>query len=129
MQEIRVRSLGQEDLLRKRQPIPIFFPGKFHGQRGLAGYIVQGVTKTPHDWEYTHTHTPSCCLVAELGLTLLRPHGLKPARLLCPWDFPGKNTGVGSPFLLQGIFLNQGSKWCLLHWQVNSLSWATKEAP
>ena len=26
---------------------------------------------------------------------LLRPHGLWPARLLCPWDFPGKNTGVG----------------------------------
>ena len=26
------------------------------------------------------------------------------ARLLCPWDFPGKNTGVGCYFLLQGIF-------------------------
>ena len=25
-------------------------------------------------------------------------------RFLCPWDFPGKNTGVGCPFLLQGIF-------------------------
>ena len=24
-----------------------------------------------------------------------RPHGLQPTRLLCPWDFPGKNTGVG----------------------------------
>ena len=30
----------------------------------------------------------------------LRPHGLEPARLLCPWGFPGKNTGVGSHFLL-----------------------------
>ena len=30
-------------------------------------------------------------------------------RLLCPWDSPGKNTGVGSHFLLQGIFLTQGS--------------------
>ena len=39
----------------------------------------------------------------------LRPHGQYPARLLCPWDFPGKNTGVGSDFLLQGIFLTQGS--------------------
>ena len=27
------------------------------------------------------------------------------ARLLCPWDSPGKNTGVGCHFLLQGIFL------------------------
>ena len=25
----------------------------------------------------------------------LRPHGLQPTRLLCPWDFPGKSTGVG----------------------------------
>ena len=33
---------------------------------------------------------------------LLRPHGLQPARLLCPWDSPGKNTGVGCHFLLQG---------------------------
>ena len=31
-----------------------------------------------------------------------------PARLLCPWDSPGKNTGVGCPSLLQGIFLMQG---------------------
>ena len=30
----------------------------------------------------------------------LQPHRLLPARLLCPWDFPGKNTGVGCHFLL-----------------------------
>ena len=36
-------------------------------------------------------------------------HGLGPARLFSPWDSPGKNTGVGCHFLLQGIFLNQGS--------------------
>ena len=29
--------------------------------------------------------------------------------LLCPWDSPGKNTGVGCQFLLPGIFLTQGS--------------------
>ena len=34
----------------------------------------------------------------------LQPHGLQPARLLCPWGFPGKNTGVGYHFLLHGIF-------------------------
>ena len=33
----------------------------------------------------------------------------KPARLLRPWDSPGKNTGVGCHFLLQGIFPTQGS--------------------
>ena len=35
----------------------------------------------------------------------LRPHRLCPARLLCQWNFPGKNTGVGCHFLLQGNVL------------------------
>ena len=46
-----------------------------------------------------------------------RPYRLWPPSLLGPWDFPGKNTGVGSHFLFQGIFLTQGSNlclWCLL---------------
>ena len=38
----------------------------------------------------------------------LRPQGLWPSRLLCPWDSPGKNTGVGGHSLLQDIFLTQG---------------------
>ena len=44
-----------------------------------------------------------------------------PARLLCLWDSPGKNTGVGCQFLLWGIFLTQGSNRCLPHWQADSL--------
>ena len=39
---------------------------------------------------------------------------------LCSQDFLGKNTGVGCHFLLQGIFLTQGSNPCLLHWQADS---------
>ena len=34
-----------------------------------------------------------------------RPHGLQPTRLLRPWDFPGKSTGVGCHRLLHSIFL------------------------
>ena len=45
----------------------------------------------------------------------LWPHGLGPARLLCPWNSPGKNTGVGSCSLLQGIFPTQGSNPGLPH--------------
>ena len=45
-------------------------------------------------------------LSLQLCLTL-RPHGLYPAKLLCPWDFPGKNTGVGCHFHLQGFFLTK----------------------
>ena len=47
-----------------------------------------------------------------------RPNGLLPTGLFCPWDFAGKNTGVGCPLVLQGIFLTQGSD---LHRQADSL--------
>ena len=39
--------------------------------------------------------------VAQSCLTLLDPMGLQPSRLVRPWDFPGKSTGVGCHFLLQ----------------------------
>ena len=45
----------------------------------------------------------------------LRPRGLQPTRLLCPWDYASKNTGVSCHFLLQGIFPTQGSNPRLLH--------------
>ena len=48
-------------------------------------------------------------------LTLLQPHGLSPARLLCPWDFPVKHAGVGFHFLLQGTFQTEGLNSRLLH--------------
>ena len=56
------------------------------------------------------------CLVAKSCPTLLRPTGL-----LCQWNSPDKNMGMGCHFLLQGLFLMQGSNSCLLHWQVDSL--------
>ena len=39
----------------------------------------------------------------------LQPRRLSPTRPLRPWDSPGKNTGVGCPALLQGIFQTWGS--------------------
>ena len=45
----------------------------------------------------------------------LRPHGLQPARLLCPWNSPGKSTGMGGRSLLQGIFPTRRSNPGLLH--------------
>ena len=54
----------------------------------------------------------------------LWPHGLEPAKLLCPWASLGKSTGVGCHALLQGIFPPQGWNRHLLnflHWQVGSL--------
>ena len=56
-----------------------------------------------------------CYLVLKSCPIPLWHHGLLSARFLCPWDFPGKNTGVGCHFLLQGIFLTQGSNPGLPH--------------
>ena len=43
MQEIQVQSLSLEDPLRRKwQLTPVFLPGKFHGQRSLAGYSPRG---------------------------------------------------------------------------------------
>ena len=43
------------------------------------------------------------------------PWTVRPLRLLRPWGFPGKNTGVGCHFLLQGIFSTQGLNQGLPH--------------
>ena len=51
-----------------------------------------------------HTHTQSTTSSS------LWPHGLEPARVLCQWNFPDKNTGMGCYFLLQRIFLSQEIK-------------------
>ena len=54
----------------------------------------------------------------------LQPCWPQLSRLLCPWDSPGKNTGVGCHALFQGIFLTQGPNPCLLHllpWQAGYL--------
>ena len=64
------------------------------------------------------------CSVASVIPDPVRPFGLQPARLLCPWDSPGKSIGVGCHALLQGIFLTQELNLhllCLPHWQAGSL--------
>ena len=59
---------------------------------------------------------------SHLCLTLLLPHGLQLTRFLCQWNSPGKNTGVGSHSLLQGIFWTQGQNSGLLHCRHSLLS-------
>ena len=54
----------------------------------------------------------------------LWPHGVQPARFLCPWASPGKNIGVSCHALFQGILMTQGSNphfLHLLHLQMGSL--------
>ena len=72
------------------------------------------------------------CAVASVVFDSLQSHGLLPARLLCPWDSPRKDTGVGCHDLLQGIFPTQGLNLhllCLLHWQAGSLLLALPGKP
>ena len=74
---------------------------------------------------------PMCALSCFTVSDCLPPNRLQPTRLLCPWDFPSKNTGVGCCSLLQGIFQTEGSYPCflhLLHYRWIIYLWATREA-
>ena len=103
-------------------------PGKAHGQRSLEGYSPWGHERAGHDWAgkqflwvlvpmlmtfyiglcfiLTTPHGRHTCPAFVVVLfscqgvsnSLLLPRALKPARLLCSWDFPGKNTGVDNHF-------------------------------
>ena len=73
-------------------------PGLLHWQEDSLPLSHQGSPFTGH----------YVCEVAQSCPTLRHP-GLEPTRLPCPWNSTGKNTGVGSHALLQGIFPTQGS--------------------
>ena len=83
------------------------------------------------DWGSQQARGSQCVLSRSDVSESLQPHGLEPARLLCPWNFPGKNTVVGCHAFLQGIFLTQGLNPTLLHvlhWKADSLLCAAWEA-
>ena len=72
--------------------------------------LISAVQQSIQLYTHTHTHPLLChydllwkwmCSYSALSDSL-QPHGLQPARLLCPWNSPGKNTGVDCHFLLQG---------------------------
>ena len=91
-------------------PFSTLTPAPFHSQ-----------TTTNYHPHAHHLSLPQDCALS-LSCVWLCPHGLWPARLLCPWDSPGKNTGVGCHALLQGIFPTQGPNagllccgWVLYH--------------
>ena len=71
-------------------------------------------------WEHSLREVKELALISEnescsVVSDSLRPHGLYPTRLLCPWNSPGQSTGVGSHSLLQGILPTQGLNPGLLH--------------
>ena len=77
-------------------------------------------------------YVPIFCVCAQSCLTPCNPVNCTPPGSLSPWDFPGKNTGVGCHFLSQGIILTQRLNplflW-LLHWQAGSLPLSHQGSP
>ena len=103
------------------------FHGWFHDADSLV-YLIPCLTHRESHLTYylltlkKNTHHESCVSVCSFMSDSLRPRGLYPTRLLRPWDAPGKNTGVGCHFHLQGIFSAQRLKpslLLLLHWQTD----------
>ena len=79
-------------------------------------------------WGKYHVMTKAVRVSHSVLSNSLWPYGLQPTRLLCPWDSPGKNTGMGCHALLQGIFLTQGSNLSLLISGRFFTFWVTREA-
>ena len=77
---------------------------------GISAFLSE---ETKHNSPLPTTHSNSfppflslcccscCCCVTSVVSDSVRPHRRQPTRLPCPWDSPGKNTGVGCHFLLQ----------------------------
>ena len=82
-------------------PSPLDLPNPGIGPASSAALALQNLN------HWTIKQVPyACCACVQNYFSLVwffATHGLQPARLLCPWDFPGKNTGVGSLFLLHGL--------------------------
>ena len=77
-------------------PVMSFF---FSNRKSITIHAIALSWET--EWDYACVLTQSC-------LTLCDHKDCSPPRLLCPGDFPGKNSGMGCHFLLQRIFPTQG---------------------
>ena len=79
--------------------------------RGPVYWVVETVSGQWRSMPFSHRMMLCVCVHATCARSVvsnsLRHQGLKPTRLLCPWDSPGQNTGLGCRLLLQGIFLTQ----------------------
>ena len=80
--------------------------------RGMRWYAKQGGSLRGISLQLFNKEV-KLCVVCVLSHSVMSDfwqlHGLQPTRLLCPWESPGKSTGVGNHFLIQGIFPTQGS--------------------
>ena len=117
---------GKIPWMRKWQPTPVLFPGKSHGQRSLTGYSPWGHREsdtteqlnTQITWKFSLKLTVAMEAKVKIAQSVMS-NFLQPYGLYSPWNSQGQNTGVGSLFLLQGIFPTQGSNPGLLYYRRN----------
>ena len=135
--------VGKIPWWRAWQPTLVFLPRLSHGQSSLVGYSPQDYKESDTTEATEHARlTPyricwiffrlniilfykDTCVHAQSCLTVSLSMDCSPPGSFVRGDSSGKNTGVGCHFLLQEIFLTQGSNLCLLsllHWQACSLS-------
>ena len=88
-------------------PVPLGFKPWGLGIPGSKNQSFKPFSSTPT----IPSESVNCLVVSDY----LQPHGLQLARPLCPWNSPGKNTGVCCHSFLQGIFPTQGSNSGLPH--------------
>ena len=119
----------------------VYLPTSNHGGRATdpvachtdkkAKSTGKQVPESLTSWRYL-TSLSRCMLSSFSCIWLHAIIWTAPTRLLCPWDSPGKNTGVDCHALLQEILLILGSNPCLLHllpWQAGSLPLAPPGKP
>ena len=75
----------------------------------ISGPLIQKLLIITYSMKFPCSFPTFSQLNKLIFIDSLWPHRLQPTRLLCPWNSPGKNTGMGHHSLLQGIFLTQGS--------------------
>ena len=83
-----VNSPNTDPLIRAQIPLRRTLPS-------WSNYISKTPSPTTMTYEYAWVRAHS------VKSNSLQPHGLQPTRFLCPWDSPGKKTGMGCHFLLQ----------------------------
>ncbi|XP_061292490.1 prostaglandin F synthase 1 isoform X3 [Bos javanicus] len=136
-------QLDHVDLYIIHSPVSLK-PGNKFVPKDESGKLIFDSVDLCHTWEALEK-CKDAGLTKSIGVSnfnhkqlekILNKPGLKykpvcnqPARLLCPWDSPDKNTGVDCHALLQGIFLTLGSNLHLSHRQEGSLQLAPPGKP
>ena len=95
----RVRLCATPETAAHQAPPPLGFSRQEH----WSGLPFPSPMHEREKWKWSHS------VVSDPQ----RPHGLQPTRLLCPWDFPGKSTGVGCHFLLQNVNYEELNCWLM----------------